>query len=516
MPAWWADDGDADPTIETDSSPGSRAQRIDEAAEAINRSASLWRDGRRPEGEQLIQRALEQHPDDDRLWRQFGLMQHDLGDPAAAIRALQHALELDPERAANYASYGVCLVSAGDLPAALDAYRRSLQLDPEDADALLEYGALTLRTSPDDAGRRVAFSTVEYALDLAPEDPDVYVAAADLLEKLDATSRAEGIVDAGLRLAPGDSRLILAKTRLSGAPLEAQAGAYARVLAENPRDAEAGVGLHWMLWAGLMGLSALALLSAVFLALTGVLNSGVHVAAGSSRGPLFPFVLFVLPPLSIWAAIFYKMRGTAPAGYIGAALRRAPGAIAAVAMLAVADTALVSAAFLQEYLLSVSGLRLGLLLAAGAGVLAAVAQLILGPGSMRAAERAGLLETDLVGRTVRHLYARQGGFVAGGAAVLAAVGVLLLSVNVAEAPQPSVAGLGWGCCALLAAPWSALPGGALASLAQVAGRPVAAARWMTAVRIVTLGLLVVGVVLVAIGAAGAVVEDPRWVIWRDE
>jgi hypothetical protein len=82
-----------------------------------------------------------------------------------------------------------------------------------------------------------------------------------------------------------------------------------------------------------------------------------------------------------------------------------------------------------------------------------------------------------------------------------------------DAPQPEVLALAWGCCALLVAPWPALPGAALASLAQVSGGAAKAARWRMASRGVTLALLVVGVVLVAIGATGSVVEDPRWEFW---
>jgi tetratricopeptide (TPR) repeat protein len=95
-----------------------------------------------PEARQMIDKALQQRPDDGAIIDSLGWVTLRQGDPQAAVKLLEHAVELQPEDATINGHLGDAYWAVGRKLEALFQWRRALTLNPEPDDAARIEGRL--------------------------------------------------------------------------------------------------------------------------------------------------------------------------------------------------------------------------------------------------------------------------------------------------------------------------------------------------------------------------------------
>ena len=83
----------------------------------------------------LLQRSVQQVPEEPEFHNNFGLALLAAGREASALAAYASALHLKPDHAGCWNNRGLARQSINDLPGAIDAFRRALSLEPEFAHA---------------------------------------------------------------------------------------------------------------------------------------------------------------------------------------------------------------------------------------------------------------------------------------------------------------------------------------------------------------------------------------------
>jgi cytochrome c-type biogenesis protein CcmH/NrfG len=120
------------------------------AADLYKWGFALLELGRNEEACTVLQRGLDMFPDDpdrNEFLYFLGSAKHNLGDHAAAIKALRESIALLPEGPESYALLGDALRMSGNPHEAADAYRKalSLALPGEEAAAQAAEGLERLR-----------------------------------------------------------------------------------------------------------------------------------------------------------------------------------------------------------------------------------------------------------------------------------------------------------------------------------------------------------------------------------
>jgi tetratricopeptide (TPR) repeat protein len=162
---------------------------------------SLDMQGRVPEAERLLQRAVAMAPNDFGSRNALGLCLLRLERPADALAQFDALIALDPSLPFVHASRGNCLVALGDIGTAASCYQRALELDPDQGIAF----AGLARIESSRGAHLEARQWAEKALAALPGFPDAVMslAAAELGAR--ETNRAEVRLRALLtdpRLAP--------------------------------------------------------------------------------------------------------------------------------------------------------------------------------------------------------------------------------------------------------------------------------------------------------------------------
>jgi tetratricopeptide (TPR) repeat protein len=157
--------------------------------------------GRVPEAERLLQRAVALAPNDLGSRNALGLCLLRLERPADALAQFDALIALDPSLPFVHASRGNCLVALGDIGTAASSYQRALELDPDQGIAF----AGLARIENSRGAHLEARQWAEKALAALPGFPDAVMslAAAELGAR--ETNRAEVRLRALLtdpRLAP--------------------------------------------------------------------------------------------------------------------------------------------------------------------------------------------------------------------------------------------------------------------------------------------------------------------------
>jgi Flp pilus assembly protein TadD len=126
----------------------------------------------------ILQKAIQDMPNDPENWHELGLLDSQAGRPAEAIVALRKAVELDPDLASAYNNLGGNLAETGQMDEAETALREAVRIDPYAALSHLNLGKVI------GANGKIAEAIIEvgYALRLDPNLKEAQL----VLEKLRA------------------------------------------------------------------------------------------------------------------------------------------------------------------------------------------------------------------------------------------------------------------------------------------------------------------------------------------
>lgn len=114
-------------------------------ATELESAQQQWISGRREQAVQILERALQQTPNDLDLRFALGVMRMELGERSKA-REIFGALTQDyPDLADPYNNLAVLLAADGDLEAARAALEHAVRLQPAHAQALENLGDVLLR-----------------------------------------------------------------------------------------------------------------------------------------------------------------------------------------------------------------------------------------------------------------------------------------------------------------------------------------------------------------------------------
>jgi Flp pilus assembly protein TadD len=154
------------------------ALRLNAAAAPVyvNLADLYRRQGRDPEGEQVLWRGLAAVPDDADIQHALGLLLVRQKRMAEALDALGEAARLRPEEARYAYVFGVALHSAGEAGRAVEVLRKANLRHPGNRDLLLALAII----SREMGSREVALEYARTLVELGPRDAE----ARQLLEQL--------------------------------------------------------------------------------------------------------------------------------------------------------------------------------------------------------------------------------------------------------------------------------------------------------------------------------------------
>jgi tetratricopeptide (TPR) repeat protein len=163
----------------------------------------LEQEGRVPEAERLLQRAVRIAPNDIGSRNALGLCLMRLDQPAEALEQFKALVELDPALPFGHANRGNALLALGTIAEAEASYRRALEIEPHQGMALS--GLAHIASSR--GAYREARIAAEQALAIMPGFPDAVMslAQAELGERKapQAEARIRTLLTDG-RLAPAE------------------------------------------------------------------------------------------------------------------------------------------------------------------------------------------------------------------------------------------------------------------------------------------------------------------------
>jgi predicted O-linked N-acetylglucosamine transferase (SPINDLY family) len=193
--------------------------------------------GRLAEAAALYQAILADRPEEPDALHLLGLVAHQVGQHATAQRLIAAAVERQPRHAAAFNNLGLVERALFRLDAAGDALRHALALDPNYADAHSNLASVL----GEQQARDRAVSHARCALVLEPVQVDAWINLGNNAQSGGHYGAARRAFERGLRVAPGDARLLhnLGNVeRALGRTREAVA-LYGAALAHRPDMAEA-------------------------------------------------------------------------------------------------------------------------------------------------------------------------------------------------------------------------------------------------------------------------------------
>jgi tetratricopeptide (TPR) repeat protein len=116
-----------------------RPEQFD-ASGILRRAVALHREGRLQEAEPLYRQVLTRQPDNFDALHLCGVLQHQLGQPAEALKLIGRALRVNARSAPAYSNQGSVLAALGQTREALESYERALTLKPDYPEALNNRG----------------------------------------------------------------------------------------------------------------------------------------------------------------------------------------------------------------------------------------------------------------------------------------------------------------------------------------------------------------------------------------
>jgi Flp pilus assembly protein TadD len=154
--------------------------------------------GRLPEAERLYRLVLDAQPKHVDALHLLGLLTHQRGDPATAVKLIRQAVALVPTFAEGHNNLGVVLQSQGNLSEAVACYQRAVELKPEYHDA-----HQNLAAALHSQGRaEEAAAAYRRAIDLKPDEPQTRNNLGAVLAGLERTDEAIACYRQAIALKP--------------------------------------------------------------------------------------------------------------------------------------------------------------------------------------------------------------------------------------------------------------------------------------------------------------------------
>ena len=145
------------------------------AVKLVTRSTEAFRDGEKEKGVELLERAIEVHPNYIEARNNLGVYYHRTGRYDDAAKQFAAVLALDPSLAPTYTNMALALSAMGRLDEARAHARRGLELEPRSPAANYALGAILAIDHV-----RLGDAVEMFRL-AAPEFPKAQLLAADLL-----------------------------------------------------------------------------------------------------------------------------------------------------------------------------------------------------------------------------------------------------------------------------------------------------------------------------------------------
>lgn len=209
--------------------------------EALATAIRHHRSGRLKQAASLYRQILHLAPEQPDALHLLGLVAHQSGDHAAAVRSLGKAVKSSPTKALYRFNLGVALAASGHLNEAEERYREAVKLDPGLADAHNNLGLLLQR-----AGRNEeAAACFRDALGAKPDLAPAHVNLGKLLQEEGRLRDAEEAFRAAVRSKPGlaEAQFCLGKFLEDRLRAQEAEGCYRRALSLKPDFVEARTNL---------------------------------------------------------------------------------------------------------------------------------------------------------------------------------------------------------------------------------------------------------------------------------
>ena len=190
----------------------------------------VWRDPVR-----LWTDTASKSPNKARVHTNLGKVLLESGETAGALAAYQRAFALDPHTVEPLnAQATICLDYVGDIAAARAILDRVLRLAPSYLPARNNLGVAQIRAGELDA----AAATFEGVLRHDPENPDATYNLAAVQVNAKRYARAQELLESGLRLWPGHTRMraLLGLVHVAQGDLQGADRVLAPAVAMAPRD----------------------------------------------------------------------------------------------------------------------------------------------------------------------------------------------------------------------------------------------------------------------------------------
>lgn len=340
--------------------------------------------------------ATEQLAESTWLWSRLALVEYRAQDYPAARVAAERALEIEPTNAQALFVLPVCLLLTGNRRDARAASLRFVEQYPDMPDALVQRAFVLAQTwrRPAEAGE--AQQLVERAIELAPDQPHLYLDAAGVHLRLFGrkdyyhAGRAREFVQRGLEIDPTHEGLLLVLGNLSEDAEATKIGAS--VLAQTPDSPQARQLLHGVSWRRLSSIVTLLSLLAVLVVLL-VASPSWRISEGS--GTFFRWVCGVVVLVWVWRC--WRFVRAAPKSYRRRMLRSTRLAVPALIVAAVAVLG-VFGAMIAGVLHQQQEARLAVVaVAAFSGIAIVAVEAVVAHGQRRAVETEGLFALSTQG-----------------------------------------------------------------------------------------------------------------------
>ena len=217
-----------------------------DAAAIFRRALALHHGGRLVEAEAMYRQVLDIEPDHFESLHLIGVISHQRGDHAAAVRQIDAALQANPKNAAAHSNRGLALQELGRFADALASFERALAVEPDDADVLMSRGVALAALGR--CGEAIA--SYDRALAISPDHVDALTNRGSALYVLGRATAALASYERALAISP-DHPEALANRGVTLHTLKRDAEALAsldRALAGRPHHPETlanrGVVLH--------------------------------------------------------------------------------------------------------------------------------------------------------------------------------------------------------------------------------------------------------------------------------
>ena len=202
----------------------------------FHRGVALHALGRGEEALTSYREALRLEPDSPEALMNMSLVLMDLGRKNLAVAASEKASKLAPDNVETKLGLARAY-RASDRDA--DALNAALQAQHEHPDSIEPLRLLT-ELALDEGNFELAAQHLQRALDLAPDDPEIWVSLGDCERQMGRYEKATAALRRALEIAPDRTapRRLLAITLAEANRLDEAATEFARCCAEQPDDAD--------------------------------------------------------------------------------------------------------------------------------------------------------------------------------------------------------------------------------------------------------------------------------------